>query len=61
MFEYKVIEVSVKKADDEMNRWAKEGWRVIAVSPNIAMGHGMVITFERQDFSRTAPSGGFGI
>ena len=43
-----------------MNRWGKEGWRVIAVSPNIAMGYGLVITFERQALSRTAPSGGFG-
>jgi hypothetical protein len=28
VFEYKVVDVSVKKAEDEMNRWAKEGWRV---------------------------------
>ena len=48
MFEYKVVDVSVKKAEDEMNRWAKEGWRVIAVSPNIAAGYGVVITLERQ-------------
>ena len=61
MFEYKVIDVAVKKAEDEMNRWAKDGWRVIAVSPNIAMGYGLVITFERQDFSRAVPSGWFGI
>ena len=60
MFEYKVVDVGVKKAQEEMNRWAKEGWRVIAVSPNIAMGYGLVITFERQALSRTAPSGGFG-
>ena len=59
MFEYKVVDVAVKKAQEEMNRWAKEGWRVIAVSPNIAMGYGLVITFERQALSRTAPSGGF--
>lgn len=24
------------------------GWRVVAVSPNIAMSHGLVVTFERQ-------------
>ena len=59
MFEYKVVDVAVKKAQEEMNRWAKEGWRVIAVSPNIAMGSGLVITFERHALSRTAPSGGF--
>ncbi len=60
MFEYKVVDVSVKKAEDEMNRWAKEGWRVIAVSPNIAAGYGVVITLERQTFPHQAPSGGFG-
>ena len=43
-----------------MNRWAKEGWRVIAVSPNIAAGYGVVITLERQTFPHQAPSGGFG-
>ncbi len=61
MYEYKVIDVPVKKAQEEMNRWAKEGWRVIAVSPNIAMGYGLVITFEKQDYSHAVPSGGFGI
>lgn len=60
LFEYKVIDVSVKKAQEEMNRWAREGWRVIAVSPNIAMGYGLVITFEKQAFSHDVPSGGFG-
>ena len=39
----------------------EEGWRVIAVSPNIAMGYGLVITFEKQDYSHAVPSGGFGI
>ena len=60
MYEYKVIDVPVKKAQEEMNRWAKEGWRVIAVSPNIAMGYGLVITLERLADARSAPSGGFG-
>ena len=48
MYEYKVITVPVKKADEEMNRLAKEGWRVIEVSPNQAMGYGLVVTFERE-------------
>ena len=60
MFEYKVVDVAVKKAQEEMNRGGKEGWRVIAVSPNIAMGYGLVITFERPAESRSVPSGGFG-
>jgi len=48
MFEYKVVVMSVKNADDEMNALANEGWRVIAVTPNNAVGHGLVVTFERK-------------
>ena len=38
----------VRQAEAEMNRMAADGWRVVAVSPNIAMSHGLVVTFERQ-------------
>ncbi|MCQ2800022.1 MAG: DUF4177 domain-containing protein [Bacilli bacterium] len=31
-----------------MNDLAKQGWRVIAVTPNQFMGYGLVITFERE-------------
>lgn len=31
-----------------MNELAKQGWRVVAVSPNVAMGMGLVITLERE-------------
>lgn len=48
MFEYKVKTFKVNEAESEMNRLAQEGWKVIAVSPNIAMGYGLVVTFERQ-------------
>lgn len=48
MYEYKVIKTSVNSAEAEMNKLAKEGWRVIAVSPNVAMGMGLVITLERE-------------
>lgn len=48
MFEYKVETYKVKDAEREMNAMAQKGWRVIAVSPNIAMGAGVVVTFERQ-------------
>ena len=47
MYEYKVEIYSVKNAEMEMNRMAKEGWRVVAVTPNVAVGHGIVVTFER--------------
>ena len=48
MYEYKVEVYAVKDADKEMNKLAKQGWRVIAVSPNVAFGHGIVVTFERE-------------
>ena len=48
MFEYKVEVYKVKEAEDEMNALAKQGWRVIAVSPDIAMGFGIVVTYERE-------------
>ncbi len=48
MFEYKVEIYKVKEAEEQMNILAQSGWRVIAVSPNMAMGYGIVVTFERQ-------------
>ena len=48
MFEYRVEVYAVRQAEAEMNRIAADGWRVVAVSPNIAMSHGLVVTFERQ-------------
>ena len=48
MFEYKVETYKVNEAASQMNRSAQEGWRVIAVSPNVAMGYGIVVTYERQ-------------
>lgn len=45
---YKVETYSVREAEKAMNEMAKEGWRVIAVSPNVAMGMGLVVTFERK-------------
>ena len=37
MYEYKVDTYKVKVAENEMNKMALEGWRVIAVSPNEAV------------------------
>ena len=48
MFEYRVEVYAVRQAEAEMNRMAADDWRVVAVSPNIAMSHGLVVTFERQ-------------
>ena len=48
VFEYRVEIYAVREAEEKMNRMAANGWRVIAVSPNLALGHGIVVTFERQ-------------
>lgn len=37
-----------KNAKKEMNKLAKEGGRVVAVSPNIAKLYGVVVTFGRK-------------
>ena len=47
MYEYKVEVLGVREAEQRMNALAKDGWRVIEITPNIAMGHGIVVTFER--------------
>ena len=48
MFEYRVEIYAVREAERQMNRLGADGWRVIAVTPNIAVSHGIVVTFERQ-------------
>ena len=48
MYEYKVIKSGVNDAEEEMNKWAKKGYRVVAVSPNIAKGMGVIITLEKE-------------
>ncbi len=48
MYEYKVVTYKVNKAESEMNILAQQGWRVIAVSPNAAMGLGVIVTYERE-------------
>ena len=48
MTEYRVEIYAVCKAEQEMNRMAADGWRVIAVCPNQAAGFGIVVTYERQ-------------
>lgn len=49
MYEYKIETYKVKEAEIEMNKFAGEGWRVIAISPNMAMGYGIVVTYERKN------------
>lgn len=48
MYEYKVEIYKVKEAEAAMNKLAGEGWRVLTVSPNLAMGYGLIVTYERK-------------
>lgn len=48
MVEYKVIVLKVKDMEETFNRLAKEGWKLITSSPNMAMGYGVVCTLERE-------------
>ena len=48
MYEYKVEVYKVKEAEVAMNEMAAQGWRVVAVSPNVAHGYGIVVTYERE-------------
>lgn len=48
MYEYKIETYKVNTAEKEMNKLACDGWRVITVTPNQAMGFGIVVTYERK-------------
>lgn len=48
MYEYKVLTVGVREAENVLNQLAREGWRLVQQTPNIAMGTGLVITLERK-------------
>ena len=48
MYEYKVLTPNVRELEKTLNRYAQEGWRLATVSPNMAMGMGVVATLERK-------------
>ena len=48
MFEYRVETYPVRRAAEEMNRMAANGWRVAAVCPNQARCFGIIVTYERK-------------
>jgi len=48
VYEYKVLPLAVRECEETFNHYAKEGWRVIAVSPDQAKGGGVVATLERK-------------
>lgn len=48
MYEYKVLILKVKECEETFNKFAKEGWRLVAMVPNNAIGYGVVATLERK-------------
>lgn len=48
MYKYKVETYKVNDAAEAMNALAAQRWRVIAVSPNVAFGFGIVVTYEKK-------------
>lgn len=42
MYEYKILNASVKESEKMLNQYAKEGWRLVTASPNIGIGVGLV-------------------
>ncbi len=50
MYEYKVENFKFKEAESEMNKLAKEGWRVVSVTTNTDMTWAkdtIIVIFER--------------
>ncbi len=48
MYEYKDDVYKIKYAQDAMNAYAKEGWRVISVSPDDHHSGFLDVVFERE-------------
>ena len=48
MYDDKVLSMGVNEMEKTLNQCAKEGWRLATVSPNMAMGMGVVVTLERK-------------
>jgi len=48
MYEYKVLDLSVKECEKTFNQLAKEGWRLVTVSPNVAKMMGVIATMEKK-------------
>ena len=48
MFEYRIETYPVRRAAEEKNRMAADGWRVVAVCPNQARCFGVIVTYERK-------------
>ena len=47
MYEYKVLELSVRKCETTLNQFAKDGWELVTMSPNISRGMGVIVTMRK--------------
>ncbi|WP_325199419.1 DUF4177 domain-containing protein [Oscillibacter sp.] len=49
MYEYQVLSfLQPKECEEALNRFAKEGWRLAAMCPNLVMSMGVIVTLERK-------------
>lgn len=48
MYEYKVLTSHVYKCEETFNQLAKDGWRLVSMVSNLAMGIGVIAVFEKQ-------------
>lgn len=48
MYEYKVLVLKVRDCEEALNRFALEGWKLVTMVPNNAIGYGVVATLERK-------------
>ena len=46
MYKYRIESFHGRSTEDKVNELAREGWRVVAVCPNMATGVKLVFTFE---------------
>ncbi len=51
MYEYRVEKCMLKEAEELMNSFAQDGWRVISAVPTFqGFGYDFIIIFERASF-----------
>lgn len=48
MLEYKIISLEPNTAEETLNRYGIEGWRLVSTSPNVAKGNGIIAFLEKE-------------
>lgn len=48
MYEYKFVKMGLKSAEEQMNVYAKQGWRVVSTCYNNVSGISVFVTLERE-------------